>query len=127
MSFILTSALLFIYLSKFGALASPSSTLGPPSVIINASGTSILAPPSFLGFSQENLTMAAPILPTPEYQGLVKLLSSFNTGPFVIRWGGNGQDTQDSPLTDDNWKAMRDLHTATGVRYMVGLNLAVSE
>lgn len=88
--------------------------------------TSVPVPPSFLGLSHEPLTMAKHVLPTPEYQGFIRLLSSFNTGPFIIRWGGNQQDRLLEPLDDDQWKAMRDLHVALGVRYMIGLNLKVS-
>ena len=95
---------------------------------------SVLIPPSFLGLSHEPLNMSAVVLPTPEYQGLIKLLSSFDTGPFLIRWGGNAQDQQGvgqaSPadgkvLSDDQWQAMAGLHNNTGTRFMIGLNLLV--
>ena len=85
----------------------------------------VRVPPSFLGLSHEPLTMAKHVLPTPEYQGLIKLLSSYDTGPFVIRWGGNEQDMLLHPLEDEQWQAMRQLHDVTGVRYMIGLNLKV--
>ena len=71
--------------------------------------------------------MAKHVLPTAEYQGLIRLLSSYDTGPFIIRWGGNEQDRLLKPLEDDQWKAMRDLHEAVGVRYMIGLNLRVRD
>ena len=87
----------------------------------------IPVPPSFLGLSHEPLTMAKHVLPTAEYQGLIRLLSSYDTGPFVIRWGGNEQDRLLKPLKDDQWEAMRDLHEAVGVRYMIGLNLKVRD
>jgi len=86
---------------------------------------SIPVPPSFLGLSHEPLTMAKHVLPTAQYTGFIRLLSSFNTGPFIIRWGGNAQDQLLEPLDDDQWKAMRDLHVSVGVRYMIGLNLKV--
>ena len=35
------------------------------------------------------------------------------------------QDNLLEPLDDDQWIAMRDLHAAIGVRYMIGLNLKV--
>ena len=35
------------------------------------------------------------------------------------------QDNLLEPLDDDQWIAMRDLHSAIGVRYMIGLNLKV--
>ena len=85
----------------------------------------VRVPPSFLGLSHEPLTMAKHVLPTPEYQGLIKLLSSYDTGPFVIRWGGNEQDILLHPLEDEQWQAMRQLHDVAGVRYMIGLNLKV--
>jgi hypothetical protein len=85
----------------------------------------IAVPPSFLGLSHEPLSMAKHVLPTAEYQGFIRLLSSFNTGPFIIRWGGNMQDKLIEPLDDDHWRAMRDLTVAVGARYMIGLNLKV--
>lgn len=61
----------------------------------------------------------------PEYQGLIKLLSSFETGPFILRWGGNEQDRTLEVLEDEQWLALADLHKSTGARYMIGLNLRV--
>ena len=91
-----------------------------------ASHQSISVPPSFLGLSHEPITMAKHVLPTEEYRGFLRLLSSFDTGPFIIRWGGNEQDRLLEPVEDDHWKAMRDLHVAVGVKYMIGLNLKVT-
>ena len=85
----------------------------------------VRVPPSFLGLSHEPLTMAKHVLPTPEYQGLIKLLSSYDTGPFDIRWGGNEQAILLHPLEDEQRQAMKQLHDVAGVRYMIGLNLKV--
>jgi hypothetical protein len=83
-------------------------------------------PHSFLGLSHEPLTMAKHALPTPQYQAFIRMLSSFETGPFIIRWGGNEQDKLLELLDDEQWISMRDLHASTGVKYMLGLNLRVS-
>ena len=122
MSFVcFTCCAIVFFICSVEALTNPATILAQ----INTSGASIAVPASFLGFSHEPLTMADPIATTAEYQGLVRLLSSFNTGPFIIRWGGNGQDLQNTSLTDGQWKAMANLHNVTGVRYMIGLNLKV--
>ena len=80
-------------------------------------------PPSFLGISHEPITMAKLIAGTPQYRGFIKLLSSFETGPFVLRWGGNEQDKLVDVLEDDQWESLGELHKATGARFMIGLNL----
>ena len=186
----------------------PSTPLLSIAIGSTASAAYIQVPPSFLGLSNEPLNMSASILPTPQYQGLIRLLSSFDTGPLIIRWGGNNQvrkhhaqtltpctdadvfhapllapppcmsppacrphaccppmhapphvhsrhrplqdlppcmpapmpapmhappharpgtpqDQVTAPLSDDQWRSMADLHNATGVRYILGLNLVV--
>jgi hypothetical protein len=85
----------------------------------------VQAPASYLGLSHEPITTAKHILPTPQYRNFIKLLSSFQTGSFIIRWGGNAQDNQLDVIEDEHWISMRDLHQETGVKYMIGLNLAV--
>ena len=35
------------------------------------------------------------------------------------------QDQVTAPLSDDQWSSMADLHNATGVQYIIGLNLVV--
>ena len=52
---------------------------------IPASTFTIPVPPSFIGLSHEPMSMAKSILPTPQYGALITLLSSFDTGPFIIR------------------------------------------
>ncbi|KAG1679112.1 hypothetical protein FOA52_000467 [Chlamydomonas sp. UWO 241] len=67
--------------------------------------------------------MAKHVVTSPEYQGFIRLLSAYETGPFVVRWGGNEQDKLTEVLEDAQWDAMRDLHANTGAVFMIGLNL----
>lgn len=89
----------------------------------DGSGSHVAVPPSFLGISHEPITMAKEVVLTPHYLGFIELLSSFDTGPFVLRWGGNEQDKLEEPVEDAHWRSLAELHEKTGVRYMFGLNL----
>ena len=70
-----------------------------------STANTVQVPPSFLGLSHEPLTMAKLVLPTPQYQGFLRLLSSFDTGPFIIRWGGNEQVSEGAMRT--SWRRPR--------------------
>ncbi|GAX74173.1 hypothetical protein CEUSTIGMA_g1622.t1 [Chlamydomonas eustigma] len=96
-------------------------------VSIDLSLDTVQAPSSYLGLSHEPITTARQVLPTLQYRNFIKLLSSFQTGPFIIRWGGNAQDNQLDIIEDEHWISMRDLHQETGVQYMIGLNLAARD
>lgn len=108
-----------------GAAATITSNAAAVRVQLDPGSAKVQVPHSFIGLSHEPLTIAKEVLPTPQYRNFIKLLSSFDTGPLIIRWGGNEQDKLLDPLDDDQWIAMRELHAFTGARYMIGLNLKV--
>ncbi|KAG1666909.1 hypothetical protein FOA52_005969 [Chlamydomonas sp. UWO 241] len=87
----------------------------------------IQVPTSFLGLSHEPLTMAKHVVRTPSYQAFIRLLSGFQTGPFVVRWGGNEQDKLTEVMEDEQWESMHDLHANTGAVFMIGLNLRAKD
>ena len=108
-------------------LPPPPPTLPPPCTVQipnPSTAPSLPVPPSFLGLSHEPLTIAAPVLRDSTYRRLLLLLS-FRTGPFILRWGGSKQDERNTTLGSEHWATMRDVHKALGVRYMLGLSLAV--
>ena len=111
------------------AAASPQPPRSPPSCTVPipnpSTAPSLPVPPSFLGPSHEPLTIAAPVLRDSTYRRLLLLLSSFRTGPFILRWGGIKQHELNTTLGEEHRAAMRDVHRALGVRYMLGLSLAV--
>ena len=50
--------------------------------------------------------------------------------PSLMRTPNTSPPSQDqvtAPLSDDQWRSMADLHNATGVRYILGLNLVVRD
>ena len=65
------------------------------------------------------------MLNRPVYRRLLSLLSSHNTGPLVIRWGGSRQDDLNSTLGEEHWRAMAEVHRQLGVKYAIDLNLMV--
>lgn len=92
--------------------------------------SSLPIPPSlpFLGLPPpplQPLTAAAPMLNSPVYRRLLSLLSSHDTGPLVIRWGGSRQDDLNNTLGQEHWWAMAEVHRQLGVKYAIGLNLMV--
>lgn len=113
-----------------GKLASAVSASQANSTPIRVSVTPdgkhhLQTPPSFLGLSHEPLTMPKHVVRAASYQAFINLLSAYDTGPFVIRWGGNAQDELIEVLDDEQWRSMHDLHVKTGAKFMIGLNLRV--
>ncbi len=80
--------------------------------------------PSFLGVSQEwwlGDLAADPVV------RLLKRLSSFNTGPFMVRIGGSSADLLNTVPSQSAWTALNKLRTELGARFIINLNLAAND
>ncbi|GAX81963.1 hypothetical protein CEUSTIGMA_g9391.t1 [Chlamydomonas eustigma] len=111
-------------LNPFNPSSLGGSPFPPPSNQFLLSNSSFIpVPSSFVGLSIEPMASAAGMLSNPQFSGLVQLLSSYNTGPFIIRWGGGTQDFLTTVLPNTTWQSMADLSNKTGAKYMIGLNL----
>lgn len=60
------------------------------------------------------------------YRNLVRNLTSYGSGPIVIRIGGNSTDTSRTPLPGA-LKAFSDLSRATGAQFILGVNLGTDD
>jgi hypothetical protein len=60
----------------------------------------------------------------PGYKEALKLLSSYGTGPFIIRVGGGSTDNTKELLPYGTYTALRQVYRETGARFILGLNFA---
>lgn len=78
-------------------------------------------PQSFMGISHEWRHVES-INNIPGYKDMLRLLSSYGSGPFIIRVGGGSTDRQDTVPSAAVFDALRQVHEETGVKYILGLN-----
>ena len=86
----------------------------------------IPTPTSFMGLSWEPLYSVPSLLTRPEFQLLIQRLSTYDTGPFVLRFGGGSQEfTSWSKLElgEDVWRELGTFHHNTKSLYILGLNV----
>eukprot|EP00798_Chlamydomonas_sp_ICE-L_P032175 gene32175-16713_t len=106
-------------------LLAAQSAFAQMGVSINNVGLTDPVDPSFMGLSMEPLDLATVYASQPEFIQLISNLASYRTGPFIIRWGGNSQDTLTEVLGPDTWETLANLHYKTGCVYIMGLNLLI--
>lgn len=58
----------------------------------------------------------------PQYMNVIKLLQSFGSGPLVLRVGGGSTDKLVTVPDPHVWEALSNLHKATGMKFILGLN-----
>jgi hypothetical protein len=63
----------------------------------------------------------------PGYADLLRQLAAPGGGPPVVRVGGGSTDLQRFVPDDRVWDALNRLHAATGVKYIIGLNLEAGD
>jgi len=105
-----------------------SSTGLRVSITINSDGAQkgvLPVPLGFMGLSHEPMSLAGYYCQDPVYQQLLQTLTSYNTGPFSLRWGGNAQDIETSLFPDTVWEGMKHSWQLLGgrVSHTIGLNL----
>jgi predicted lipid-binding transport protein (Tim44 family) len=79
-------------------------------------------PQSFLGISHE-WTHVEEINNIPGYKDIIRLLTSYGSGPFNIRIGGGSTDKQAYVFPQYVYDALRQVHEETGAQYIMSVNL----
>jgi hypothetical protein len=79
-------------------------------------------PQSFLGISHE-WTHVEEINNIPGYKDIIRLLTSYGSGPFNIRIGGGSTDKQAYVFPQYVYDALRQVHEETGTQYIMSVNL----
>jgi hypothetical protein len=79
-------------------------------------------PQSFLGLSHE-WPYVEEMSSQPKYMEFMNYLTSFGSGPMVVRIGGGSTDIQDFVPSDAVWDSLAKLHKGTGAKFIIGLNL----
>ncbi|WIA08610.1 hypothetical protein OEZ85_008039 [Tetradesmus obliquus] len=79
-------------------------------------------PQSFLGISHE-WTHVEEINNIPGYKDIIRLLTSYGSGPFNIRVGGGSTDKQAYVFPQYVYDALRQVHEETGAQYIMSVNL----
>jgi hypothetical protein len=59
----------------------------------------------------------------PQYVDVIKRLQSYGSGPLVLRVGGGSTDKLVTVPEPHVWEALSKLYRATGMRFILGLNL----
>jgi hypothetical protein len=98
----------------------------PAAIAVTAVDTSralLQVPSSFMGISHEWNHVEA-MNTAPGYKAALKLLSSYGTGPFIIRVGGGSTDSTKELLSYGTYSALREVYRETGARFILGLNFA---
>jgi hypothetical protein len=106
--------------------ADPLLHVSPPptatsTATVNPARPLLQIPQSFLGLSHE-WTHVEDLDSTPGYKRALKLLSSYGSGPLVIRVGGGSTDKITRVLPQAVYAALARLHQATGARFILGVN-----
>ncbi|WIA23785.1 hypothetical protein OEZ85_013468 [Tetradesmus obliquus] len=83
-------------------------------------------PQSFMGFSHE-WPYVEELYTIPQYMDIIKLLQSFGSGPLVLRVGGGSTDKLTTVPGPEVWGPLSKLHAATGMKYILGLNLFLND
>jgi hypothetical protein len=78
-------------------------------------------PQSFLGISHE-WTHVEEINNIPGYKDIIRLLTSYGSGPFNIRIGGGSTDKQAYVFPQYVYDALRQVHEETGAQYIMSVN-----
>ncbi|KAF6263669.1 hypothetical protein COO60DRAFT_1698710 [Scenedesmus sp. NREL 46B-D3] len=78
-------------------------------------------PQSFLGISHE-WTHVEEINNIPGYKDIIRLLTSYGSGPFNIRVGGGSTDKQAYVFPQYVYDALRQVHEETGAQYIMSVN-----
>ncbi|GBF93298.1 hypothetical protein Rsub_06030 [Raphidocelis subcapitata] len=92
---------------------------------VNASAAEAAAPlasvpQSFLGLSIDLNDIEG--VAHPDFIGLVQQLTSHSTGPMIFRMGANSADRLVGPWPAAAYKALSELHAATGAKFIMGVN-----
>jgi hypothetical protein len=77
-------------------------------------------PASFLGLSVDLNDIEG--VAHPDYIGLVRHLTEYDTGPMIFRVGAYAADRLDKPWPATVYKALSELHLKTGAKFIVGVN-----
>ncbi|KIY97001.1 hypothetical protein MNEG_10962 [Monoraphidium neglectum] len=80
----------------------------------------VKVPQSFLGLSLDLNDIEG--IAHPDFIGIIKHLTEFNTGPMYMRVGAESADRLVKPWPATVYKALADLNKATGMQYIVGTN-----
>jgi hypothetical protein len=78
-------------------------------------------PQSFLGISHE-WTHVEEINNIPGYKDIIRLLTSYGSGPLNIRIGGGSTDKQAYVFPQYVYDALRQVHEETGAQYIMSVN-----
>lgn len=78
-------------------------------------------PQSFLGLSHE-WTHVEEINNIPAYKDVINLLTSYGSGPMVMRVGGGSTDKQARVFPSYVYEALAQVHEETGMLFILGLN-----
>ncbi|KAI8465097.1 MAG: hypothetical protein J3K34DRAFT_95524 [Monoraphidium minutum] len=81
---------------------------------------SVSIPASYLGLSVDLGDIEG--VASRDYITLIKLLTSYDTGPMYFRVGAYSADRLIKPWPASVYKALTTLHTATGVKFIMGAN-----
>lgn len=108
--------------------ANSSPILAQAKIETNLPGIRI--PPDFLGLSHEwgaaQSMIGEPPYLNKSYIQLLKNLTSFGNGPFILRIGGNSTDFTKA-ATPQTVAPFAALHKAIGVRFILGVNLGADD
>jgi hypothetical protein len=89
---------------------------------VNLDQALLQIPQSFLGISHE-WTHVEEINNIPGYKDIIRLLTSYGSGPFNIRIGGGSTDKQAYVFPQYVYDALRQVHEETGAQYIMSVNL----
>ena len=78
-------------------------------------------PQSFMGFSHE-WPYVEELYDIPAYEDIIKLLSSYGSGPINLRIGGGSTDKLVTVPAQNVWSSLSKLHRDTGMKFIIGLN-----
>ena len=81
-------------------------------------------PPSFLGISQE--WWLGP-LSNSQLIGMFKRMSSFGTGPLILRVGGSTADIYNEVPAQSVWEVFAKLYREVGMKFIFDLNLGAND
>jgi hypothetical protein len=74
-----------------------------------------------MGFSHE-WPYVEELYDIPAYEDIIKLLSSYGSGPISLRIGGGSTDKLVTVPGSNVWSSLTKLHRDTGMKYIIGLN-----
>jgi hypothetical protein len=128
MKLLLICAILMAGRLDLSAASTPPAPTAAPVAVAQIGATAGAAiPPTFMGFSHEwgvaqDLMGSAAAGRNVIYRQLLRNLTAYGSGPFMVRIGGNSTDYTDEPKAG-MLQPFADLANDMGVRFYLGVNL----